>query len=190
MPPPGLWFFFMSHVPRKEFVHVPGNSLIVASGRWYNCTIDQRLQLCKGIWERIGSEARVQGSLSWCLSLSAWLDIRSQMVQQRRCHLAYDARADYFQHLSYSNLRMILKPLSWKQSDSKVASLKVFASIRFRQTQHVKVFWIHNQDVGLFATAKQVAINHQVNQEGLMVQAKEMSPGIWHEGWQCPTPFL
>ena len=23
-----------------------------------------------------------------------------------------------------------------------------------------------------------------------MVQAKEMSPGIWHEGWQCPTPFL
>ena len=53
----------------------------------------------------------------------------------------------------------MLKPLSWDQSDSKVASLKVFASIRCRQTQHLKVLWIHNQDVGLFATAKQVAIN-------------------------------
>ena len=100
----------------------------------------------------------MQGSLSRRLSLSAWLDIRSQMVQQRRCHLAYDVRADNFQHLSYSNLRLILEPSFLKQSDSKVASLKVFASMSFRQTQHLKVFWIHNQDVGLFATAKQVAI--------------------------------
>ena len=193
MPPPGLWFFFMSHVPRKEFVHVPGDSLIVASGRWYNCTIDQCYNFVrefgKGLALRLVCRGPCLDVWAWVHGLT-WLDIRSQMVQQRRCHLAYDARADYFQHLSYSNLRMMLKPLSWKQSDSKVASLKVFASIRFRQTQHVKVFWIHNQDVGLFATAKQVAINHQVKQKGLMVQAKDMSPGIWHEGWQCPTPFL
>ena len=66
-------------------------------------------------------------------------------------------------HLSYRNLCLILKPRSLKQSDSKVASLKVFASMSFRQTQHVKVFWIHNQDVGLFATAKQVAIKIKQN---------------------------
>ena len=116
-----------------------------------------------------------------CLDVWAWvhgLTSDHRWSKQRRCHLAYDVRADYFQHLSYSNLRMMLKPLSWKQSDSKVASLKVFASIRFRQTQHVKVFWIHNQDVGLFSTAKQVAINHQVNQKGSWSKQKKCHLGF------------
>ena len=82
--------------------------------------------------------------------------IRSQMVQAKEMSSG-----------KWHEGRQCPTPILWqfaldaeallKQSNSKVASLKVFASIRFRQTQHVKVFWIHNQDVGLFATAKQVA---------------------------------
>ena len=156
----------------------------------YLLTDDRVNEIMRAVFAGFAGHATVVPSLLHGLCRLESVGLTSHAERPTFAAAFVDVRADYFQHLSYSNLRMILKPSFLKQSDSKVASFKVFASIRFRQTQHIKVFWIHNQDVGVFATAKQVAINHQVNQKGLMVQAKEMSPGIWHEGWHCPTPFL